>query len=76
MAHKWYEMGLQLGVDEKKLDTIKCDNRDSKIACREMFTEWINNTQTEKSWEILLKALQSQSVAESCLARTLIKKLK
>ena len=76
MAPKWFEMGLQLGIDENELETIKHDNSDSKTAARMMFTEWLRNTQKEKSWESLLEALQSQSVGESCLASTLIKKLK
>ena len=75
MATKWYEMGLQLGVDEKELEIIYHDNKDSKTACRMMFTEWLNNVQSEKSWKILLEALYSHSVGKRTLMDTLIDKL-
>ena len=65
MAAKWYLMGVQLGVDQNELTNIKHGNHDSKIACLMMFTEWFNNTDTEKSWNTLLEALQCQSVGES-----------
>ena len=76
MATKWYEMGLQLNVDQKELDTINHDHHDdSKVACRTMFTEWLENTPTEKSWNKVLEALQSQSVGKSSLASSLVKQL-
>jgi len=76
MASKWYLMGVELGVDQNELNNIKHDNHNSKNACLMMFTEWLTNTRVEKSWNALLKALQSQFVGESGLANDLIKKLK
>jgi len=67
MATKWYEMGLRLGVDERELEIIQHDTKDSKTACRMMFREWWDNTQSEKSWKILLEALCSQSVGKKTL---------
>jgi len=75
MAFKWYLMGVELGVDQNELNNIKHDCQDSKTACLMMFTEWLNNTGGEKSWNTLLGALHSQFVGESCLASDLFKKL-
>ena len=72
MSTKWFEMGLQLGVPSSELTRIEYDTQDSRIACRHMFREWLGNTQAEKSWKKLLKALRSHSVGESALAKHLI----
>ena len=71
MATKWFEMGLQLGVNPKDLKTIQHDAKNSKAACIEMFTEWLGNANTEKSWEKVLNALRSRSVGENTLAKNL-----
>ena len=51
MNTKWFEMGLQLGVDSKELKTIQHDSRDSETACRAMFMEWLDHSLGEMSWE-------------------------
>jgi len=71
MATKWFEMGLQLGVDSKELKTIQHDIRDSKTACRTMFLEWLDHTKGEKSWKKILNALSSRSVGRNTLAESL-----
>ena len=71
MATKWFEMGLQLGVNPKDLKTIQHDAKNSKAACTEMFTEWLGNANTEKSWKKVLDALCSRSVGENTLAKNL-----
>ena len=75
MASKWYLIGVELSVDQNELNNIKHGNHDSKTDCLMIFTEWLNYTGEEKSWNTQLGALQSQSVGESCLASDLIKKL-
>lgn len=76
MATKWFEMGLWLGVDSKELTYIENESPSSKKACIKMFTEWLGNSQTEKSWDKLLTALSSQSVRENSLADNLRAKIK
>ena len=72
VATKWFELGLQLGVDSEELKIIERDhNHNSKKACMEMFMEWLGNTEGEKSWEKLRRALRSQSVGQITLANTL-----
>ena len=70
MATKWFEMGLQLGVDPKKLKIIKDDAKNTKEACIMMFMEWLDSG-TEKSWRKVLGALRSRSVGENTLAKNL-----
>ena len=71
MSTKWFEMGLQLGVDSSDLKRIQHDTQECRTACRNMFMEWLGNTKTEKSWMKLIKALCSRSVGESSLAKRL-----
>ena len=69
MATKWFEMGLQLGVNPKDLKTIQHDAKNSKEACIKMFNEWLANAKSaEKSWKKVLDALCSRSVGENTLA--------
>ena len=70
MATKWFEMGLQLGVNPKELTTIQHDAKNSKEACIMMFMEWLGNT-NNPSWQKVLDALCARSVRESTLAKNL-----
>jgi len=71
MSTKWFNMGLQLGVNKNDLNRIQYDTQDCMTACRNMFAEWLKNTQTEKTWKKLVEALCSRSVGESTLAKNL-----
>ena len=51
MATKWFEMGLQLGVNPKDLNTIQHDAKNSKAACTEMFIERLGNANIKKPWK-------------------------
>ena len=76
MAHKWFDMGLQLGMRRAELEIIKSNyDHDCKGACRQMFTEWLN-TDTKQSWQKVLIALSSKSVGKKNLAEELAKKYK
>jgi len=69
MSTKWFNMGLQLGVDINDLNRIQYDTQHCMTACRNMFAEWLKSTQTEKTWKKLVEALCSQSVGEFTLAK-------
>ena len=71
MATKWFAMGLQLEVNSKELKIIENDAKNSKEACRRMFTEWLDASSGEKSWKKVLDALCSRSVGENTLAKNL-----
>ena len=42
ISHQWYNLGLQLELEERTLKIIKSDNpRNSKHCLREMLTTWL-----------------------------------
>ena len=53
---EWYELGLQLGVEDTELEEIK-NNRGDLRACREnMFQAWLRIT-PNRSYQELVEAL-------------------
>lgn len=57
---KWYQIGLQLGLNVKALDDIAKSGSNSNTRLKCMLRIWLS--QGGASWEALLKALQSRSV--------------
>ena len=54
---EWYELGLQLGVDDTELEEIEKNNRGNLRACREnMFQAWLRIT-PNRSYQELVEAL-------------------
>ena len=54
---RWYELGLQLGVDDVDLEVIKRNNPGDLEACRRgMFRAWLRIT-TSPSYQQLVEAL-------------------
>ena len=54
---EWYELGLQLGVDDAELEEIEKNNRGDLRACRRnMFRAWLRITPTP-SYQQLVEAL-------------------
>ena len=54
---RWYELGLQLGVDDTELEVIKRNNPGDLEACRrEMFRAWLRITPSP-SYQQLVEAL-------------------
>ena len=54
---EWYDLGLQLGVEDEDLDVIKRDNPGNLKACkREMFRAWLKIT-PNPSYQQLVEAL-------------------
>ena len=67
---KWYQLGLQLNLDERKLDMIKTNNQANVEACiMEMFKEWLKNTADASYAELesALNRMGEHSVAASVL---------
>ena len=55
----WYELGLQLGVEDTKLEEIEMDNRGDLKACRRnMFRAWLKVTPSP-SYKQLAEALMA-----------------
>ena len=72
---KWYNFGLQLGVNDKTLDDLDKSEIKSDIACRKMFQAWLRE-KSGGTWNDVISALSSCSVDESDLAESLKQKIK
>ena len=69
---EWYELGLQLGVEDAELEVIEKDNRGDLKACRRnMFRAWLRIT-PNPSYQQLVEALVA--VGEAKAADFLCKK--
>ena len=69
---EWYDLGLQLGIEDTKLEEIESNNPKSVRTCRrEMFKAWLRITPSP-SYQQLVEALQT--VGETSEADHLCKK--
>ena len=69
---EWYELGLQLGVEDAELEEIEKNNRGDLKACRRnMFRAWLRIT-PDPSYQQLVEALMA--VGEGKEADLLCKK--
>ena len=69
---EWYELGLQLGVDDAELQVIEKNNRGNLRTCqRNMFRAWLRITRSP-SYQPLVEALMA--VGEAKEAGLLCKK--
>ena len=68
---RWYELGLALRVPVSTLESIKVEYSDPRETHREMLVAWLKQTEPQATWEALVKALASEVVEESSLAKRL-----
>ena len=71
VSHKWYNVGLQLGLPSGTLETIKYQYSDAPTCMREMLIHWLKGTDPPPTWEALADALESRTVDEAQLAQQL-----
>ena len=72
VAHKWRQIGLQLGVHSTELDQIS--SSDNFLCCSELFRKWAAGEVTAScpfTWKGVIDTLDSSLVRESSLARDL-----
>ena len=56
---EWYDLGLQLGLEDKDLDVIQRNNPENLKACRrEMFKTWLRIS-SSPSYQQLVEALKA-----------------
>lgn len=70
IKHKWYEVGLQLGLSSSVLDGIEeqCSQNLDK-ALREMLKKWLKEVGDKPhTWTDITDALRRKSVGESKVA--------
>ena len=64
---KWYELGIQLHLDDNELKAIKSQSNDVAECRRLMFTLWLD-TSSNCSRKELLCALKTRAVAQIHIA--------
>lgn len=69
ISHRWYVLGLQLGVETNKLDGIRLQFQKPDMALLEVIKEWLKQTSKPCSWDALVKALRTNSVNEEKTAK-------
>ena len=70
--HKWYNLGLELEIDEVTLEVIKLDNENCDDCFRKMLSCYLKKT--NRSWEAVVKALRQPSVHCKKVASDIVKK--
>jgi len=69
VCHKWFRIGLLLGVPTFRLEVIMTDRLSTEERMLTMLEYWMSNaTDPLPSWEVLVNALKASTVGESGLA--------
>lgn len=74
VTHKWYYIGLELGLKSGDLDPIQQQSSDSLAKAREMANRWLKNA-LQPTWLALADALSSPTVNEAQKAKELRQKM-
>ena len=75
MMNKWFQIGVQLGINETSLHQIEADYRTMDRRFSEMISFWLNgNTQVPITWKSLIEVLESRFVNKKGLAKKIRKK--
>ena len=68
---KWCKIGVQLGVDDGRLDSIKQQYADPADRMRETLRIWLKDHPSPPTWSKVVKALRCRTVGETVLAESL-----
>ena len=74
VAHKWFPIGIGLGMSGEQLEEIRENSNDIPDRCLgNLFYEWEQNPHKDKpfTWGTLLQVLRSVKVGEESLAKKL-----
>ena len=74
VAHKWFPIGIGLGMSGEKLEEIRENSNDIPDQCLgNLFYEWEQNPHKDKpfTWDTLIQVLRSVKVGEEFLAKKL-----
>ena len=73
--NKWFQIGVQLGINETNLHQIEADYHTVDRRFSEMISFWLNgNTQVPITWKSLIEVLESRFVNKKGLAKKIRKK--
>ena len=65
---KWYQIGLQLGVDPSSLNSIRTDRHSNSEKLCETVEVWLKTAPGKPTWHDIVVALRSRAVGESRIA--------
>ena len=78
VAHKWFPIGIGLGISGEQLEEIRENSNDIPDCCLgNLFYEWEQNPHKDKpfTWGTLIKVLRSVKVGEKSFANELQEQL-
>ena len=78
VAHKWFPIGIGLGMSGEQLEEIRENSNDIPDRCLgNLFYEWEQNPHEDKpfTWSTLLKVMRSVKVGEDSFANELQEQL-
>ena len=58
VSDKWYNIGILLGIDPRKLDIIKTTENNPHDCLREMLRIWLNEIFPPPSWAAIADAIE------------------
>ena len=68
----WYDLGLNLDIDDTELETIQHNNRHDVQECKKKMVKlWMSSPQCKRTWTFLVKALRA--IRMNGVATTIIK---
>ena len=71
LEYKWYDIGLQLGLDPAKLECIRRSGKSQGECLVDMIQIWLKGVEPVASWGHLCRVLEGRVVGEAELARTI-----
>ena len=71
----WEDLGVQLDIEEAKLDEIASSPAKPERCCTEMFKHWCQKYPDKATWDTLIEALESPSLEMNDLAKRIREKL-
>ena len=75
VAPNWFLLGIELSLSVDVLKMIEMDYvGQSQRCCLEMFIQWLKQPEVNPSWDKLIQALNSSSIAQRDLAQELSEK--
>ena len=75
VMNKWFQIGVQLGINETNLHQIEADYCTVDRCFSEMISFWLKgNTEVAVTWKSIIDALESPAINEKGLANWLREK--
>lgn len=71
VEYKWYDIGLQLGLDPAKLECIKRSGQSHAECLVAMIQLWLKGMDPGATWGHLCKVLEGRVVQEQGIAATI-----